>query len=404
MIKFKFKFKFKWLLIGVFILLSGCSSEPMIQLSEENQAKLEEKRAQSSEVSNNVDADTISETAQTESILDVPETVTLAELDPSSWTQLPEGTTLELSNYLPYVAYQLKQFSNESGSYTTYVDFFDESNRVMQVREIVGATNYVNIYEWSEQAIQLTARHENIALFENLTQDVSSTPDANLTLLSAPVAVGTTWSYDGTHTSQIVGLYESLTLGEQQYTEVVEVSTPFEAYDLRQYYASGDGLILTRYVDNVEVSTGEQFWQVTGNSHQVMMILNRDVAQPQTEGEYLLSLEKVPFAYQTNDSLARAFQRLFTDLGWITDDIVVNSLTVDEAGVANLDFSAGVVAAFNQHPSTETSIIPAIVATVGHYFNVTQVRLTVNTVGLLPDTLAYPENGIYQVDASWFAN
>lgn len=400
----KFKFKFKWLLIGVFILLSGCSSEPMIQLSEENQAKLEEKRAQSSEVSNNVDADTISETAQTESILDVPETVTLAELDPSSWTQLPEGTTLELSNYLPYVAYQLKQFSNESGSYTTYVDFFDESNRVMQVREIVGATNYVNIYEWSEQAIQLTARHENIALFENLTQDVSSTPDANLTLLSAPVAVGTTWSYDGTHTSQIVGLYESLTLGEQQYTEVVEVSTPFEAYDLRQYYASGDGLILTRYVDNAEVSTGEQFWQVTGNSHQVMMILNRDVAQPQTEGEYLLSLEKVPFAYQTNDSLARAFQRLFTDLGWITDDIVVNSLTVDEAGVANLDFSAGVVAAFNQHPSTETSIIPAIVTTVVHYFDVTQVRLTVNTVGLLPDTLAYPENGIYQVDASWLAN
>ncbi|MRI86020.1 hypothetical protein GIY09_09110 [Aerococcaceae bacterium WS4759] len=400
----KFKFKFKWLLIGVFILLSGCSSEPMIQLSEENQAKLEEKRAQSSEVSNNVDADTISETAQMESILDVPETVTLAELDPSSWTQLPEGTTLELSNYLPYVAYQLKQFSNESGSYTTYVDFFDESNRVMQVREIVGATNYVNIYEWSEQAIQLTARHENIALFENLTQDVSSTPDANLTLLSAPVAVGTTWSYDGTHTSQIVGLYESLTLGEQQYTEVVEVSTPFEAYDLRQYYASGDGLILTRYVDNAEVSTGEQFWQVTGNSHQVMMILNRDVAQPQTEGEYLLSLEKVPFAYQTNDSLARAFQRLFTDLGWITDDIVVNSLTVDEAGVANLDFSAGVVAAFNQHPSTETSIIPAIVTTLGHYFDVTQVRLTVNTVGLLPDTLAYPENGIYQVDASWLAN
>lgn len=400
----KFKFKFKWLLIGVFILLSGCSSEPMIQLSEENQAKLEEKRAQSSEVSHNVDADTISETAQTESILDVPETVTLAELDPSSWTQLPEGTTLELSNYLPYVAYQLKQFSNESGSYTTYVDFFDENKRVMQVREIVGATNYVNIYEWSEQAIQLTARHENIALFENLTQDVSSTPDANLTLLSAPVAVGTTWSYDGTHTSQIVGLYESLTLGEQQYTEVVEVSTPFEAYDLRQYYASGDGLILTRYVDNAEVSTGEQFWQVTGNSHQVMMILNRDVAQPQTEGEYLLSLEKVPFAYQTNDSLARAFQRLFTDLGWITDDIVVNSLTVDEAGVANLDFSAGVVAAFNQHPSTETSIIPAIVTTVGHYFDVTQVRLTVNTVGLLPDTLAYPENGIYQVDASWFAN
>jgi len=398
------KFKFKWLLIGVFILLSGCSSEPMIQLSEENQAKLEEKRAQSSEVSHNVDVETISETAQTESVSDVPETVTLAELNPSSWTQLPEGTILELSNYLPYVAYQLKQFSNESGSYTTYVDFFDESNRVMQVREIVGATNYVNIYEWSEQAIQLTARHENTALFENLMQDVSSTPDANLTLLSAPVAVGTTWSYDGTHTSQIVGLYESLTLGEQQYNEVVEVSTPFEAYDLRQYYASGDGLILTRYVDNVEVSTGEQFWQVTGNSHQVMMILNRNVAQPQTEGEYLLSLEKVPFAYQTNDSLARAFQRLFTDLGWITDDIVVNSLTVEEAGVANLDFSAGVVAAFNQHPSTETSIIPAIVATVGQYFNVTQVRLTVNTVGLLPDIIAYPENGIYQVDASWFAN
>lgn len=403
------KSSIKWLLISLFILLSGCSSEPMIKLSEENQAKLEEKRQQSQKIAEESQIDESQTQASAdqsqvegENVPDDSQTV-VGKVDPSTWTRLPDETVLELSNYLPFYPYQLKQFNNESEMYTTYADYFDEANRVMQVREIVAANTFVSVYRWDESQIQMTLRQENVALFENLLETGQQITDNTLTLLSAPLTVGTTWSYDGTHQSEILALYDVATLGEQSFTQVIETSTQFEDYDLRQYYAAEDGLIATRYVTSADAAE-EEFWQVTSNAHQVMMVANQSIAQPQIDESSLLALEKVPFAFQTNDTMARAFQRLFTEQKWITSDIVINSISVDDAGIATVDFSSGVVSAFNQHSSKETGVIPAIVTTIGHFLDVTQVRLTVNNNGLLPDTLPYPPKGIYEVDASWLAN
>lgn len=394
----------KWLLIGLFILLSGCSSEPMIKLSEENQAKLEEKRKQSEIVDNESQAEIASLDVEEEA--SVTETVkpTSNQLEPSAWTRLPDDTVLELSNYLPFYAYQLKQFNNETGMYTTYADYVDQANRVMQVREIVGAGTFLSVYRWDDAQIQMTLRQENVALFENMMTGSQSANEGALTLLSAPLTVGTTWLYDGQHQSQILALYDDVTLGELNFSQVIETSTQFEDYDLRQYYAAGEGLIGTRYVTANEANQAEEFWQVTANTHQVMMIVNQTIAIPQASETAQLVMEKVPFAFQTNDSIASAFQRLFTEQAWITEDIAINSVSVDEAGIATVDFSSGVVAAFNQHPSKETGVIAAIVTTVGRFFDVSQVRLTVNSNGLLPDILPYPPNGIYQADDSWLAN
>lgn len=403
------KHSIKWLLISLFILLSGCSNEPMIKLSEENQVKLEEKRQQSKAI---VEESQIDESQISTSISQSQEEGTVAEIDqyvtstfdPSGWTHLPDETILEMSNYLPFYPYQLKQFNNETGIYTTYADYFDETNQVMQVHEIIGTDTFINIYRWDETQIQLTLREEAVALFENMLEAGQQTFEDTLTLLSAPLTVGTTWSYDGTHQSEILALYDQVTLGELTFSQVIEISTQFEAYDLRQYYAAEEGLIGTRYITSNDANETEEFWQVTSSAHQVMMIVNQSIAQPRIDDNSLLALETVPFAFQTNDTMARAFQRLFIEQEWITSEIVINSITVDELGVATIDFSSGVVAAFNQHPSKEAGVIPAIVTTVGQFLDVNQVRLTVNNNGLLPDTLPYPPNGIYEVDTSWLGN
>ena len=398
------KFNIKWLLIGLFILLSGCSSEPMINLSEENQAKLEEKRKQSEEIVNESQVEDSVNESQIESTMAETEQSVTDTIDSSDWTRLPDETVLELSNYLPFYPYQLKQFNNATGMYTTYADYYNEANRVMQVREIVGAESFVSVYRWDDAQVQMTLRQENVALFENLMEADQLPNDTVLTLLSAPLTVGTTWLYDGTHQSEILGLYETVTLKDETFTQVIETSTKFEDYDLRQYYAAAEGLIGTRYVNGADSTESEEYWQVTSNTHQVMMVVNQRIAQAQTAGETLLAPETVPMGYQTNDSMARAFQRLFTEQRWISQDITINSLIVDENRVATIDFSSGVVAAMNQHPSKENGVIPAIVTTVGNFLDVTEVRLTVNSNGLLPDALPYPTNGIYQIDPSWLAN
>ena len=398
------KYNIKWLLIGLFILLSGCSSEPMINLSEENQAKIEEKRMQSEEIVKESQVEGSISESQIESTINEAEQSVASSIDSNDWTRLPDETVLELSNYLPFYPYQLKQFNNATGMYTTYADYYDETNQKIQVREIVGTESYVSVYQWDDAQVQMTLRQEDIGLFENLLTANEQANDNVLTLLSAPLTVGTTWLYDGTHHSEILGLYETVTLNDETYTQVIETSTDFEDYELRQYYAEAEGLIGMRYVKGADWTEDEEYWQVTSNTHQVMMVVNQRIAQTQTAGETILALETVPMGYQTNDSMARAFQRLFTEQGWISQDITINSLIVDENRVATIDFSSGVVAAMNQHPSKENGVIPAIVTTIGDFLDVSEVRLTVNQNGLLPDTLPYPPNGMYQINPSWLAN
>lgn len=398
------KYNIKWLLIGLFILLSGCSSEPMINLSEENQAKIEEKRKQSEEIVKESQVEGSISESQIESTITETEQSVANSIDSTDWTRLPDETVLELSNYLPFYPYQLKQFNNATGMYTTYADYYDETNRMIQVREIVGTDSFVSVYQWDDAQVQMTLRQEDIGLFENLLTANEQGNDNVLTLLSAPLTVGTTWLYDGTHQSEILGLYETVTLNDETFTQVIETSTEFEDYELRQYYAAAEGLIGTRYVQGADSTEDEEYWQVTSNTHQVMMVVNQKIAQVQTAGETILAWETVPMGYQTNDSMVRAFQRLFTEQGWISQDITINSLSVDENRVATIDFSSGVVATMNQHPSKENGVIPAIVTTIGDFLGVSEVRLTVNNNGLLPDTLPYPPNGIYQIDPSWLAN
>ena len=87
---------------------------------------------------------------------------------------------------------------------------------------------------------------------------------------------------------------------------------------------------------------------------------------------------------------------MFKEMGILDDTITVQSVTLDE-GVVLIDFSPGVVAVLNSHQVSEQAVIASIVTTLGNFFNTDQVRLTVNNSGMLPDTLEYPTNGIYQV-------
>lgn len=388
------KYTIKLFILGLIVILAGCSPEPMIKISEENLASLEAKQSQA----NDSDESTVEETP-TEA---APESVeeTLTALDPSQWTRLPDESVFAIADYMPYYANQMKQFTGDQGNFTTYVDYLDTTQQLMQVSQMIQGQTHVQLYRWDQNQIQQVWEQENTQPFENYVLSFENQPDNTLTLLSAPLTVGTTWSYDGTKESRIVALYEQVTLAETAYTNVVEVSTDFEEYQLHHYYAAGDGLILTRQIPKEGQATAETVSQVAQNYHNVMKVTPIEIAAPQVGQTNLLAMETVDFSWQTNDTLASAFDRLFTEQGWITEAITVNRISVTN-DVATIDFSPGVVAAINSHPATEQGVIPAIIMTLANFYDVSQVSLTVNGNGLLPNTMTYPDNGIYTVDESW---
>lgn len=387
--------KVKQLILSfVFFLMVGCASEPMIKLSEENQSIIEaKKQAQqgnenpsNGESSTEPDPETPSEPAEDKQVL--------TAFDTTQWQVLEEGAlSLTIDQFLPNVAYQIKQFGNGSESKVDYVDFIDEASQSMQVESRVGEDIQLTFYQWDSSQLIQTGQELTENPYINQLATLTPSPETNLVLLQAPLQVGTSWQANGSMTSEITAIYQLARLGDLEFDNVVEVTSVSESGQQQAYYAAGEGLIGILETD----SNGElvQAWQAQAIYHDNRIINEIEVMVP-SQADSLVEPSTAPFKWQTNQNYANAFDSLLKDLGILNETITVNAVSLEE-GVAVIDFTPGVVAVLNSYDAPEQAVIASIVTTVGDFFNTDQVRLTVSGVGMLPDTIDYPANGIYQV-------
>ncbi|UUX33079.1 GerMN domain-containing protein [Fundicoccus culcitae] len=400
------KYYFIYLIIFS-IFLVGCSSEPMIRISDENQAIMESKRQASIEEQQRADelAALEDQASVEESASQTPadsqdqvsieeEAVDVTILDPTQWSTAAEGTIWELNAFIPYQVNQIRQFAPNPS--ITYVDFTNDTQTAWQVREFGGNQQAIHLIELQTEQITQVTLTQSTRPFVNYLSTLANQTENSQILLQAPVTVGTTWTNTDGSSGTITALYDAIDLNGQTYPHVVEVTTSTSAGDERRYYGADQGLLLVlsdtdsmvvdSITDNVQIVVSYPIW--TPNE-----------AQNQTA---LLVPATANFNWQTNSSAASIFTQLFRNQNWIDDTVSINSIQLMEDAVT-IDFTPGVVAAMNRHPATEQGVIPAIVTTMSDLFNVTNVILTVNGNGLLPDTLPYPTAGSWQVNPAWLS-
>ncbi|MCR8969841.1 hypothetical protein [Facklamia sp. 7083-14-GEN3] len=373
--------KIFWLLLIV-ITLSACKQEPMIKLSKENQMKIEKKQAENKETQleqkNNQKANTSDQVV----------------LDSNSWIKEAEDVNYRIEKFLPINANQVKIFSNGK---TSYVDYMDQTSQQMQVRETLGAEKTIELYRWNTEVIELYGKIEKNNRFTNYLKNSmeANELEKSLIILQSPLKVGTEWLYDGNIPSHIVGLYKEVNIGDQIYQEVIEVVTKFEEGDRHQLIAANKGII-AQWQENKE-----DYFLAESITDNVMLVSKKEWYMPQSSTEEpLIQKEIVDFAWQTNDTLASAFQRFYYDNQWITPEIQVVDI-YESNGIAHLNFSSGVVASLNQHPAGEKAVAIAMMVNIADYYSVNQVRLEVFGNGMLLNTIPYPPNGIHQIDSNW---
>lgn len=400
--------KYKYLYIIVFsIFLVGCSNEPMIRLSEENQAILESKRQASieeakkrenelasieNEASVNESTESSSQEEATSSVAseESVEDEALTIIDPSTWTQAADGTVWELSHFVPYQINQIRQFSTSSSRLTTYVDFTNEGQTAWQVREINQSQPKTHLIELQTNQITQVSLTESIRPFMNYLSTLTTQGQNQKILLQAPVTTETAWTNADGSTASITAMYDAIKINGQSYANVVEVTSA----DEKRYYGENQGLLLVltdadsivleTLADNVQIVVPYTVW-----------LPNED-----TDATTLLTQKEVDINWQTNSTAGSIMTQFFRNQNWLNDSVSINSVSLMENTVT-VDFTAGVVAAMNSHPTKEQGVIPAIVATMADLFSVENVVLTVNGNGLLPDVLPYPTGGSWQVDPSW---
>lgn len=371
------------LLFMIIVCLAGCSREPMIQIDSSVQASLDAKVKQSDDTSS------VEEPASTTSLVDL-----------NTFTLLSEGSVLSLYDYSPIYPNQLKVYSDGQQTYMMYLNFINENGTLLQVSEHLG-TNNVNtkVFAFEQGALMQSAEYASTAVMPYLLQTPSQHELPPRIVLQEPIMVGTTWSSDGVSQSTITALYEKGIIHQLEYRNIIEVSTNFETYTLKEYYAAQEGLILTWIVPTGE-GVAEQQWQLVENYHGVKWTDEVTMAIPRDGDGAILQRESALLNRQTNETLAQAFTSLFREKGWLNDQVSIQELVLDN-NVVTVDFTPGIVASVNAYANQEERLLPAIVQTLADYYQVQHVRLTVGGLILTPDRLAVPADGIWQVDAQW---
>ena len=359
----------------------------MIKLSEENQIKIEKKQITSKEENETSSQDSNEEKEA------------VNEIDKTNWTKAAPETEYNMEAYLPFKIYQERAYSD---GLKTYVDYYDDYAKQIQVNFQKGEESVINLYRWNAFTIQHYGQiKQGKKHFNYLKDGISENKmPTSRTILSGPLKVGTSWVDEDQVESEIVALYDQAKIQNQDYKNVVEVVCKEKEADQYFLFAADYGIIGSWKQANGQA---QEVQIIQSTLDRVMWLDSISVYLPQTtnnEGP-LVQKEKVEFAWQTNDSLASAFQRFCYDQQWIQQDIQVLDL-YEADGLAHVNFSPGVVASMGQHPAGEKAVLASIITNVANYFGVKQVRMEVQGNGMLASSVPYPPNGVHQVDPTWF--
>ena len=373
------------------LILAGCQHEPMIKLSPERQQEVEAKLNQTSQEIENP-------RTSTEAPTDPNPQAARGPFDASQFTVYEQGMVFtDMIQFIPNQPNQIKVMTQDGSQTIDYMDFVDPQLNLMQIREETDGQTTTKIYYWDSDKI---VRLDNglatlVPISQLVTTQLSQTEP--LILLHGPLQVGTSWQANTVTTATITSLYQEASFNDLTFNDVIEVTYQSPDRRIIYYFAKDIGFVASEQIDGDQVNQV----QVTQLVNETTFTKELEFFVPKADSEQvLLSPQAHAISWQTNGQLASAYTQVFQAFGWLNQDVMINHITLTPETLV-VDFSPGIVASLNQHPDGEEKIIPAIVTTMSQHFQVDSVTLTVNQMGLLPDTLPYPAGGQWFIDSNW---
>lgn len=375
-------------LIFLLAVLAGCQREPMIRLSDENKAMVESKRQALTGESQ--EDETVNEEEFETSLEETTQSQVSISWNKDQWTPVEGNPDLELMDYLPSPAYMIKDFYNGQQLLTTYPMFIDEENQIMQVEHAQSNQSSLVFYNWGSIQIIKLGQIEGLNPYVNHIDSQNNQLTDNELILESPLQIGETWERTPGIESEITAIYRQGKIGDIVYNNIIEVTSQFPEGDQIDYYAQGQG--------HIGQTNPQNNWQVQGVYPESRINGQINFYLPiAVNGQEKLEANDVNFKWQTNQNPASSFQEILRELEIIDESIQVQDVRYDN-DIVYFEFSPGVVAVLNSYDASEYGIIGALVVSLGEFYDSQQVRITVNGNGMLPQTVPYPTNGIYQVD------
>ena len=287
----------------------------------------------------------------------------------------PKTELLTIKNYYSYkenTKYVYEGEGNEYASYTVFIDY-KSGNRV-QLRSNNGGTEMVKVLDNNNGELRVLLSRGECYYRENLTQVDSSPVEI---LLKEPLEIGTNWTLSDGRKRSISNLKVDVTTPMGTY-QTLEVKTEGKDDMILDYYAPDIGLVKSVFTSNgTEVTS-------------TLRELKTNVPFTQTVSFYYpnANVDKLVFvnkqlSFKTNDITKIIFENAFKDLPQgniakvLGPNVKIKSLYLNKDNRAYIDFSKELLSEMNAGSGYESLILQSITNTIGTYYGVNMVYLTI---------------------------
>ena len=288
-----------------------------------------------------------------------------------------EEEVLTLEDYFPLegdTEYVYEGTGNEYASYRRYIDYIDLENKKLQTRTNNGGTETVRVIQIKDGVLSVNhLEHESYIRVSYM--DKESGTEAEI-LLMEPLTIGTKWQLSD-------GRWRSITAEKVPVTtpygsfDALEVTTEGEDNTTKDYYAAGIGLVQSVFrSEGMEVTSTLKEVNKSTALTQPFTVFYPDADEKiyTTQSELTLStgtevqtaVEKAMKAELPKDSY----------LPLISANTKINSLELLEDGIVHVDFSREFVTDMNAGAGYELLILQSVTNTIGNYFGVSKVLIT----------------------------
>ncbi|WP_238905368.1 GerMN domain-containing protein [Clostridium sp. YIM B02506] len=284
------------------------------------------------------------------------------------------GTAYSIKDIYPFndnVVYEYAGNGNEYAKYTVWVDYID--NNRAQIRKNNGGTELVTVLENKDGELRSVLSREETYFRENFTTKQGKVEEV---FLKEPLVKGTSWTAPDGSKRYISNTEVEITTNVGKF-KALEVTTEGKNYKKLDYYAAKNGLVKTVYTS--------QGSEVTSTLDEIKkdtpLVQNVRIYYPSGDEMKLYYVEK-QLSFKTNDITRLTLEKLFKEVpkdnvgSLLGPNVNIKSLYLNN-GVVYVDFSENLVKEMNAGSSYELNILQGITNTLGAYYGVDKVYITI---------------------------
>ena len=306
-----------------------------------------------------------------------PITITPTPTPTITTTPPPSGTSSSISSYFSYkpnIKYVFEGKGNEYAAYTVFVDYIVGTK--VQLRIDNGGTETVKVMENKNGKLSVILSKSEVYYRENLTNSSIGSPEI---ILKEPLVKGTTWTLPDKSKRFISNVDVKIKTKLGTY-KTIEVTTKNKSGKILDYYAPNVGLVKSAFLLNGKEEVSSTLAKMGAN---IPLVQTVQFYYPNTNLDKVYYIGK-KLSFKTNDITKIVFEKAFKALPAgknlarvLTPNAKIKSLYLNKDNAVYVDFSKEFLTEMNAGSGYESLILKSITNTLGVYYGVNKVHITV---------------------------